>query len=142
MKTLLDFKHRRKFAAQALVAATLLALPLPALALSWECSFARYCVEERSCQPSGLTLHIRPVEGAEDPDTWEMETGGAASARIIPLRRIPDPLGESRSFVSGMEYDSIHLVSIFPKGITRYSMHNSVEGIQSQNFHGTCTVAP
>lgn len=62
--------------------------------------------------------------------------------RVIPLRQIRDPLGDSHSYVSAMEYDSIHLVSIFKRGITRYSMHNSVEGIQSQNFHGTCKVAP
>ncbi|MCO6382055.1 MAG: hypothetical protein JXQ91_03245 [Vannielia sp.] len=124
----------------ALLAALL--LPAPALALGYECSFTRYCVEERSCQPSGLTLHIRPRAEATAPDQWEMETGGAATARVIPVRQIRDPLGDSFSYVSAMEYDTIHLVSIFKRGITRYSMHNSVEGIQSQNFHGTCKVAP
>ncbi|MBS8227708.1 hypothetical protein [Vannielia litorea] len=125
-----------------LVAITLFIVPAAAKAVGYECNFTRYCVEERSCQPSGLTLHIRPRAEASAPDQWEMETGGAATARTIPVRQIRDPLGDSHSYVSGMEYDTIHLVSIFKRGITRYSMHNSVEGIQSQNFHGTCKVAP
>ncbi|MGR3794725.1 hypothetical protein [Vannielia sp. SX4] len=128
---------------RALAAFILLTLPAtPAAALSYDCTYTRYCVEERSCQPSGLTLNIRPRAEAESPDQWEMETGGAASARVIPLRQLRDPLGDSFSYVSAMEFDTIHLVSIFKRGITRYSMHNSVEGIQSQNFHGTCVVAP
>ncbi len=130
-----------KFAAQAIAMSVTLA-PLSALAVTYDCAFTRYCVEERSCQPSGLTLKIRPRAEASAPDQWEMETGGAASARVIPVRQIRDPLGDSFSYVSEMEYDTIHLVSIFKRGITRYSMHNSVEGIQSQNFHGTCQVAP
>ncbi|SIN91398.1 hypothetical protein [Vannielia litorea] len=125
----------------ALLALALLA-PAPALAVGYECSYTRYCVEERSCQPSGLTLTIRPRADATQPDEWEMETGGAASARVIPVRQIRDPLGDSQSFVSPMEFDSIHLVSIFKRGITRYAMHNSVEGIQSQSFHGTCEIVP
>lgn len=114
-----------------------LALPSGALAQSWECTYNRYCAEERACGPSDLVLKIRPQEGATDIDAYEIETGG----RVLPARRIDDPSREARAFISTMEFNSIHLVSIFKNKSSRYTSHTPVARAQSQNFIGSCAEA-
>lgn len=113
-----------------------LTLPTSALGLGFECSFTRYCSERTACGPSELSLKIRRKAGATDLSAYEMETRG----RVIAVREIVDPTLESRSYISALEFNTIHLVTVFDGGITRYTSHTPIQDAQSQNFHGTCAV--
>lgn len=106
----------------------------PALSLSYDCSFAEACVEKLSCGPSQTTIEVRG--GAEDAFT--MTTAG----RTIDVMQLVDPLRETRAYVTQVEFDTIHVLTIFQSGIARYTMHTPIEGLQSVTHFGTCQVLP
>ncbi|MEO0829845.1 MAG: hypothetical protein AAFY03_05235 [Pseudomonadota bacterium] len=105
----------------------------PASALSYDCAFDVICVEQLSCQPSDLVVTVRPAAG----DGIILATGG----RDLPARIIVDPSREARSFVTDLEFNTIHLLSIFRYGIARFTLHTPVQNLQSMTHHGLCEVA-
>ncbi|MBT0956868.1 hypothetical protein IV417_05690 [Alphaproteobacteria bacterium KMM 3653] len=109
--------------------------PATAQAIAYECSYTRYCAEDRACSPSTLTITIdRAPEGA--PEAYAMTTRG----RTLPVREIVDPSYESRAYISALEFNTLHLLTVFQNGSSRYTSHTPVAGSQSQNFLGTCVV--
>lgn len=116
------------------MAALLAAHPVPAQVLGYDCTFDMICVERLSCQPSELGVTVKPA-----PDkTATLATGG----RVLEARTIVDPSLEARSFVTALEFNSIHLLTIFQDGAARFTIHTPVQDLQSMTHFGRCEIAP
>lgn len=108
--------------------------PVWASALGYACTFTKSCVEDKSCQPSGLEVAIQV--GADKSIT--LNTGGRSMAAQMFL----DPSREARAYVTRMEYNTIQMMTIFADGAARFTQHTPVQDLQSLTHHGHCKETP
>ncbi|MEL6519881.1 MAG: hypothetical protein AAFQ66_02895 [Pseudomonadota bacterium] len=102
--------------------------------LGYACAFEQICVERLSCQPSDLEVLVNST--SETAAT--LTTGG----RELTAQILRDPSLEARSYVTGLEFNTIHLLTIFRDGGARFTIHTPVSDLQSMVHIGQCEIAP
>jgi len=105
-----------------------------AFADGYTCTFTATCYEDSGCKDGNLTIRIIE-DGHNQP---QMITPGLAFQAIKQVDDLPGIVEGTVSYVSRLERNTVHLLTIFPNGSARFSAHTFLSDALSIEGRGRC----